>query len=296
MVEIFENQEHMISYYRNKAKVVFDRVDKNGTHIFHDLACRRCGGTGVIPHFGHVDHGTCFACRGTGKDWSSEEIKIYTDEYGAKLLEKRKARGEKKRQEMLARSEGINKKWLEDQGFNANGITFIVLGNTYEMKEQLKANGAKYNELLGWHMPDPKNFDTVEVEFKLVTHRQYNGLLSYDSPADVFEVVSIAKEIGERRIKESRHEHISEYIGQIGERRDFVCKLIGTFTYNSNYGFFSDANYIYKFKDDNGDIIVWYTTSIIDTDNEEYRFKATIKEHSEYRGEKQTVVNRPKFY
>jgi hypothetical protein len=28
---------------------------------------------------------------------------------------------------------------MEREGFNADGVTYIVLGNTYEMKEELKA-------------------------------------------------------------------------------------------------------------------------------------------------------------
>jgi hypothetical protein len=31
------------------------------------LVCQRCEGTGLIPHYGHIDRGRCFACNGTGK-------------------------------------------------------------------------------------------------------------------------------------------------------------------------------------------------------------------------------------
>lgn len=31
------------------------------------LLCKRCEGTGLIPHYGHIANGVCFACKGTGK-------------------------------------------------------------------------------------------------------------------------------------------------------------------------------------------------------------------------------------
>ena len=65
---------------------------------------------------------------------------------------------------------------------------------------------------------------------------------------------------------------------------------------------------IYKFLDENGNILIWKTASnlekIIVVDGEKefeniqrgetIKIKATIKEHSEYNGSKQTLVNRVK--
>ena len=296
MREYFENQEQVIAELKNERHVRFDRVDKNGTHIFIDSCCQRCGGDGRIAYYGHIEQGICFECGGSGVS-GNREIKVYTDEYGAKLKAQREAREEKKRQKLIDESGEWNKGWMEREGFNENGKTYIVLGNTYEMKEELKENGAKYNGLLGWHMADPKNYDVVELDIEQVTFHLWNGRLDYlgDYTA-VVELVKKLKDDAELELKAKRGDHISEHIGTVGERRDFVCKLVGHFTYETFYSYYGETNNIYKFEDENGDIVVWNTSSWLEEGKDEYRFKATIKEHSEYNGEKQTVIIRPKFF
>ena len=294
MREYFENQTQIIEELKNTPTVRFEKIDKNGTHVFRDCACSRCGGTGVIRHYSHVDHGVCFKCGGTGVG-GNEEIKVFTDEYGAKIRAQRAAREEAKRQKIIAESGEWNKKWKEREGFNENGKTYLVLGNTYDIKEELKENGAKFNRLLGWHMADPKNYDVVELDIEQVTFHLWNGRLDYlGDYTGIVELVNKLKDEAEQELKVKRGDHISEYIGNVGERRDFVCKMVGHFTYETNYSYYGETNHIYRFEDENGDIVVWNTSSWLE-DKEEYCFRATIKEHSEYNGEKQTVISRPKF-
>lgn len=295
MIEIFENQAQAIEEYKNARRVRFDRVDKNGTHIFTDCNCRRCGGDGYISYFAHVEAGVCFECGGSGVG-NGEEIKIYTDAYGAKLKEQRAAREEAKRQKLIAESGEWNKGWMEREGFNADGITYLVLGNTFEIKDELKAKGAKFNHLLGWHMADAQGYDAVELNIEQVTQHLWNGRLDWqnDYPA-MEELVKKLKDDAEAALKAKRGEHVSEYIGKVGERREFVCKLVCHFTYESHYSFYGETNHIYKFVDENGDIVVWNTSSWLDDEQKDFRFKATVKEHSEYKGEKQTVISRPRF-
>lgn len=295
MREYFENQAQVIEELKNTPRIHFDKVDKNGTHVFYDCTCSRCGGTGVIPYYGHIDHGVCFKCGGSGVG-SNEEIKVFTDEYGAKLKALRAARAEAKRQKLIDESGEWNKKWLEREGFNAEGTTYLVLGNTFEIKEELKANGAKFDYQLGWHIADPMHYDVVSLHIEQVAYYDSIGRLEYESNyIEIENLVKKLKEDAEQELKAKRGEHISEHIGTVGERRDFVCKLVGHFTYETHYSYYGETNHIYKFADENGDIIVWNTSSWLEEGKDEYRFKATIKEHSEYEGEKQTVVIRPKF-
>lgn len=294
MREYFENQEQVIAELKNAPRVHFDRIDKNGTHVFVDCTCSRCGGDGIIPYYGHIDHGTCFKCGGSGVS-GSEEIKVYTDEYGAKLIAQREAREAKKRQKLIDESEGWNKEWMEREGFNADGVTYIVLGNTFDIKEELKAKGAKFNQMLGWHMADAQGYDVAEIRVEQVTYRTYIGRFEYIMYSEGIELVNAAKDAAEKELKAKRGDHISEHIGTVGERRDFICKLVGSFAYESHFSYYGETNYIHKFVDENGDIVVWNTASWLDPEKKDFRFKATIKEHSEYKGEKQTVVTRPKF-
>jgi hypothetical protein len=85
----------------------------------------------------------------------------------------------------------------------------------------------------------------------------------------------------------------SEYQGTIKKRQEWgpleVAKIWNTETY---YG----ALWIYTFRDEAGNVYVWKT-------GQEYAWergdrvagKATVKEHSEYKGIKQTVLTRCAF-
>lgn len=52
--------------------------------------CRRCAGTGKLPHMSHVQEGRCFACDGTGKATPRSPVKKHgktIDEMNAALGE-----------------------------------------------------------------------------------------------------------------------------------------------------------------------------------------------------------------
>ena len=307
MLEYFERQEEVIERFKNDDLVQFVREDKNGTKIFADCRCGRCGGDGRIWFYSHVEQGVCFECGGTGTSRSTE-IKVYTPEYGAKLLANRKARAEKKRQEMLAGSESRRKEWMEREGFNEDGNTWVFLGNTYEVKEQIKELGAKFNYLLGWHINHAvEGYPTMVINVKDITTIDYIGNIDYcraytpeggDAEYDSYSMEQRINELKEEAYAEFRKnsgELKSEYIGTVGERRDFVCKLVSHFAFDSAF-VYGDVTHIYRFEDENGNIIIWKTGNWLDDEQKDFSFKATIKEHSEYKGEKQTVVQRPKFF
>lgn len=90
----------------------------------------------------------------------------------------------------------------------------------------------------------------------------------------------------ENERKERENKPVSEYIGQVGDKIKFVAKPVCTFSGETQYGWC----YIYKMEVD-GNEIVWKTSKGIDSDLT-YEFSATIKEHKEYRGTKQTVITR----
>lgn len=87
---------------------------------------------------------------------------------------------------------------------------------------------------------------------------------------------------------EAEKESTSEYIGDIGDKIEFTSKPIVISSYENEYG----VSVLYKFVDD-GNVIMWRTGKRLDPDVE-YTIKATIKEHSDFRNVKQTVVTRGK--
>ena len=101
------------------------------------------------------------------------------------------------------------------------------------------------------------------------------------------------------------------YIGEVGKRMELSLTLKKTFEFSTTFGYRPQTMYIYSFEDASGNVFVWKTATAIGMDKEvslkngdsriEFDFvhngdsiivKATIKEHSEYKGIEQTVLSR----
>ena len=110
------------------------------------------------------------------------------------------------------------------------------------------------------------------------------------------EAERIAREKAEA--EEAARKAISQYIGEVGEKIELsvILEKIAWYEAPSFRGFGMDARYIYTFRNDHGDAIVWKTTKGLMTERgEAVKLKGTIKELSEYDGEKQTVLTRCKI-
>lgn len=82
----------------------------------------------------------------------------------------------------------------------------------------------------------------------------------------------------------------SNHIGTIGERREFSGVVISSFVKRDDY----DNSEFWINKIRVGDDIVVYIGNKLGERDEEIRFTATVKAHSEYNGVKSTQVNRPR--
>ena len=109
--------------------LTLNRVDRNNTHYYTDSRCPKCGGEKYISYYNHVEGGVCFLCGGTGVH--PTKVVVRTMEYDAKLEAKRL---EKARKTAAAR----NAEYLHRQGFNADGMTWVVMGETCSRKDELK--------------------------------------------------------------------------------------------------------------------------------------------------------------
>lgn len=138
--------------------IKYIRTDKNGTKIYEDWTCPRCGGQGWAGQWKFTGV-TCFRCGGSGLRNKPVTVKEYTDEYAAKLEARRKAREAKYADEHAdeiaaakAEQERKHAEWMKSEnartlrelGFGADGIGYVHIGNTYPVKEQIKANGGKW--------------------------------------------------------------------------------------------------------------------------------------------------------
>ena len=138
---------------------IYIRTDRNGTKIFHDYTCPRCGGAGEADKWKFTGL-TCFACGGTGKRTRPLIVKEYTPEYEAQLDKRRRARAakyaedhadeiaaaqaEKERREVEWKARE-NARILQDLGIGSDCVGYVLIGNTYRIKDQIKTAGGEWN-------------------------------------------------------------------------------------------------------------------------------------------------------
>lgn len=99
---------------------------------------------------------------------------------------------------------------------------------------------------------------------------------------------------------------MSTYVGTVGQKISAEVKLINTYEYKDyKFSYYGTTHYIYTMQDSEGNVFVWKTTSFMSVDDGEWGYmikkddtiliKGTVKDHSEYNGTKQTVLNRCKY-
>lgn len=180
-----------------------------------------------------------------------------------------------------------NNNFYKWNNFNENDMTYIVLGNTYEIKDELKKKGAKFSRELGWHFKNPVDgYPIYEVKLDEVAHRSEDGKIIMDyERAEKF-----VKEL-HRRLDPVEVSN-SEYIGNIGDKFVGFLKLERIYRFNGNFGYTG----VYSFKDYNDNIVVWITDAYRDLEEDcEYEIYGKIKDHREFNGNKQTIISRCKF-
>ena len=242
------------------------KTDKNGTEYYEDWKCPRCGGQGAREEWAYTGS-TCYKCGGSGRAHKPTIIKKYTPEYRAKLDKQAELK-------WLAKVEKDRAEWLPKNGFTPEGLTYIFVGDTYDIRESIKATGAVYCREIGWHIShNPAGFSVVEARIEDVCDIDVNGNYSYKPQAKVVEPSK------------------SQYIGSIGEKISAEVKLEHVFWVNTAFGMLG----IHKSVDKAGNVLIWKTSADIG------EFKAgtitgTVKEHSEYNGVKQTVLTRCKTH
>lgn len=99
------------------------------------------------------------------------------------------------------------------------------------------------------------------------------------------------------------------YIGEIGKRLSLSLKLEKQYSFSQCFGWKTTETTIYTFTDAEGNTLIWKTSGILGLESinergdcqfdgvrkgDSFKCKATVKEHSEYKGTEQTVLTRLK--
>ncbi len=273
------------------AHATIKKVDENTHKAYIEEVCDRCGGTGVYAWFG-----TCFRCNGSGR--LGQWVKAYTPEEYEKYIanqEKAKTRkAEKKAAEMLgleAASEENKRIYLAENGYDVeNPLVWLILGDTYAIKDALKEAGCRFEPHLGWYASHPVE---VPAGYKM-TFIPFDEVFDWKWRIKKAFIKDEAKEIADAAKEACMPKSNSEYIGEEKERlRGLHVTLVGSRTVESYYG----TSILYTFKmGDN--VLTWFCSGAgLDEDIEKgdtILLTGTVKKHQIYNGVKQTVLNRCK--
>lgn len=273
--------------FDSNSDLILDRIDRNNTHYYTDTRCPKCGGTGYLSYYNHVEGGVCFLCGGTGR--YGTKVLVRTIEYQNKLNEQRL---EKARRTAGAR----NAEYLRRQGFSADGKTWVVMGNTYEIKDQLKAAGCKWNPEFGWHFDHMVNdFAVTEVNIDDNIPYQDDSTESIGQYAENGTLYFLPGEFLQDYMKSLREQYIAdhapktEYFGNVGDKLELEVKLVHRGAFTTNWG----TTLVYTFTDSKDHQFVWKTGTSWDvSEGTKITLRGTVKAHSEYRGVRQTELTR----
>lgn len=278
--------------YKNMERVG-EPIKKNGKlYTVVEGACDRCGGTGVFAcrvENGHpVPHpaygGVCLKCGGTGK--VTKTVRLYTEkEYEsmqkAKVNRRIKKIEERKEREKERKANALPN-WLKQNGFDTEGNTYLIYGNTYPIKDKLKEAGCKFSQELKWH--GPAAVDVPEDCYVEKIH--WSDVYSWNQDA----LNMWCTEKGNKFLEDIFSSHIlGQYVGEIGERlRNITVTFDKVITFERQYGTTQVYRFNYK-----GAQLSWFTEVHKDLEEgAEYTLSGTVKEHKVYGNMKTTYLNR----
>lgn len=288
---------YMADTYKNYKKIGEPFYNKNGKlATIAECKCDRCQ-KGIyvcriennqpVPHPAYG--GVCLKCGGTGI--IRKEVRLYTEkEYNTmkKSAEKAKAKKEAEREAKIKAEYAEKKaKWLEKNGFDAEGVTYIITGDSYSIKNELKAAGFKFDPVLLWHRASAEKYEdrVIKVTIDEVIEFSAWGEGHYKTEA---------KEIIEKKIAATQPQSSSNWVGEIGEKYTVLpATLIKKGEFLNRFG----HSNIFTFVDEHENIFIWFTTKNLDdiAINDKIELIGTIKSHNEYKNTKSTILTRCKI-
>ena len=180
------------------------------------------------------------------------------------------------------------KEWLEKNGFNEDGITYIIKGESYSIKDALKEAGFTFNPTLLWHKAiiDEDYADrVVEVHAEDIVDFNLQGIGYYKEGT----LNKIKDLTAEAPVNPSL-----DWAAAPGETiKDVIVELTKKSTFDGRYGLTN----VVTFVDNNNLKYTWFTTttpSFMVGDKLKIS-SATVKKNDIYHDEKITVITRAKL-
>jgi hypothetical protein len=231
--------------------------------------CGRCGGAGRLDCFRHVEGGICFECNGTRT--RTKEERLYSAEKLAKLNATATKRAATKAAKHAAARAAIDA----------------------EAATKRDAFEAKHADVLRWlearALDDNGDIKTGFAGDMLLRARHF---AEWTEAQEAAIYASRAKHLAEKAAAAN-----SRHVGQIGERLELTVTVTRETEYwrNNRFSYHRDGVelvYITSMRDAAGNTFVVKSPSFREAVGSTITIRGTVKEHSEFRGEAQTVLAR----
>ena len=284
--------------YEDQGYKITDIYEDNGKLYTEAITpCWKCGGSGRIQYYAHIEAGICFSCDGAGK--FVKHCRVYTDAEREKMDAAAARKKERELEKARAEAAGKIKAWKEKYNIS-DGHIFIVTGcNTYEIKDILKEQGAKFYSGLGWFFGTetaPAEKDSAYPDGTFLYHTTIDELMYWNDlgggpyyKEDA--LANMKKDIANIIKEKNKEKSTSVHIGNIGDRLKKINAIFVSVKYiDSDWG----GNFLYTFNID-GNIATWFSQAVIDDSikpNDKIILSGTVKKHTEYNGILQTQLNR----
>ena len=123
-----------------------------------------------------------------------------------------------------------------------------------------------------------------------MTNAKYSWLSSSCEPRDFALLCSFVSVFNREQMKlKLAKESNSQYVGNIGDRIELTVSASRVLYSKGSYSYYGPDVNVLEIKDDKGNTYIWSTSSKL---SEGMRIKATVKDHKEYKGVKQTTITR----
>ena len=143
------------------------------------------------------------------------------------------------------------------------------------------------NDALSWLDTQPEDKSVYIHNLKVACGLRYTDGKNLGLLASLFPAHKKDLEIKLEREKRAEKEKLSKHVGNIGERVSFVPAEAEVVTsWDTQFG----LTMLWKITDEDGNIFIWKTSN--DVHEGTSMITGTVKEHSEFRGVKQTVLTR----
>lgn len=265
----------------------FDREGKKYVRVRGN--CKRCDGSG---HYSMNASGntTCYRCGGSGHE--NMEVRWYTDKERAALDRAAERRAEIKA--IKAEERRIKFSPKNAYGFGEEGYITLYKGKEKDIKEYFLSftideqghRAAWYNNLFRWFTPShivitaelPENITPVRLTWEeVMDENDPEGLQIKDDATVISYVNSLLYDPADNK---------SVWQGEKNEWLEHDVTITKNILLTGVYG----ESHLHIMEDDDGNVYTWTTASKNIAEGTKLHMRMKVKDHTEYKGVKQTVV------